>query len=90
VSTHELKTWPDPFRAILDGRKRHEIRVDDRGYEEGDVLHLLEWERDKPDGQRYTGRALTVRVTYKTEGGHWGLPNGVCVMSIDVMHQETP
>jgi len=32
---HELKTWPEPFAGILAGRKRYEIRKNDRGYAVG-------------------------------------------------------
>ena len=32
VKTHYLKTWPEPFAAILDGRKMFEVRVNDRGF----------------------------------------------------------
>jgi hypothetical protein len=42
---HTLKTWPGPFAAVLDGTKTHEIRVVDRPYAVGDVLHLQEWQR---------------------------------------------
>ena len=37
---HGLKTWPEPFAAILDGAKRHEVRKNDRDFKPGDVLHL--------------------------------------------------
>lgn len=44
-ATHKLKTWPEPFRAILDGRKRHEFRRDsDRIFMEGDTLVLQEFD----------------------------------------------
>ena len=93
---HELKTWPHPFQAVLDGIKRHEIRVNDRNFACGDVLHLREWNyRDSEfaptatgatlipvDSQHYTGRELWVDVTYFTPGGEWGIPDGMCVMSI--------
>lgn len=32
MSTHELKTWPPYFAAILDGLKTWEYRRDDRPY----------------------------------------------------------
>jgi len=30
---HDLKTWPDPFQAVWDGKKLFELRLrDDPGY----------------------------------------------------------
>lgn len=78
--THDLKTWPKAFQAVFDGRKRYEIRKDDRGFAVGDLLYLREWE---PHTESYTGREMMVRVTYMTKGGEWGLPEGMCVMSIE-------
>lgn len=86
---HELKTWPEPFTAIVEGRKSFEIRQDDRGFAVGDILCLKEWDPAPRPGENgklvrahFTGREVRVRVTYMIPGGAWGLPRGVCVMSI--------
>lgn len=91
---HDLKCWPEPFKALLSGAKRHEIRVNDRPYAVGDILHLREWvPKDQEaavyeagggwnDTTKYTGRTIDVEVTYMTKGGEWGLPDSLCVMSI--------
>ena len=81
--THTLKCWPEPFTAVMAGLKRYEIRVDDRGYMVGDVLHLREWDPSGTiGGGVLTGRELKATVTYITPGGRWGLPPTMCVMSI--------
>lgn len=80
MKRHELKTWPGPFEAIILGLKTHEIRKNDRGFEEADLLYLREWDSET---KAYSGRAIEVRVTYISRGPHWGLPEGLVVMSID-------
>jgi hypothetical protein len=60
---HTLKTWPTYYAAICDGRKRFELRRDDRDFQVGDCLVLQEWE---PDRQVYTGEMRSMRVTYRT------------------------
>lgn len=60
--THELKTWPDFYEAILDGRKNFEVRRDDRGFQAGDLVYLREY--DPASGGRYTGRSLQARIGY--------------------------
>lgn len=76
---HELKTWPGPFEGVISGDKRHEIRKADRDFSAGDTLRLREWD---PNTKAYTGRSIDVAVTYLSPGGSWGLPVGLCVMSI--------
>ena len=75
---HELKTWCGPFQAVLDGRKAFEVRFNDRGFKEGDLLFLREWDHERKE---YTGNATTKRVTYIIEG-EFGIPEGICVMSL--------
>jgi hypothetical protein len=65
MSEHDLKCWPAYFSAVLDGRKTFELRKNDRGYREGDVLLLREYDPD----HLYTGRELRRVVTYVLFGG---------------------
>lgn len=41
--THEVKTWPVPFEAVMSGKKTHEVRKFDRDYMVGDFLVLKEF-----------------------------------------------
>jgi hypothetical protein len=68
---HELKCWPQYFEALY--VKTFELRLDDRGYQKGDVLHLREWD---PQAQAYTGRECLKEVTYLLEQGAPGLALG--------------
>lgn len=68
---HELKIWPLFFNAIWTGVKPWEVRKNDRGFREGDLLHLREWDPQREPrldyehlGERYTGRSLYVEVVY--------------------------
>ena len=91
---HDLKTWPEPYTAILDGRKHFEIRQDDRGYAVGDILLLKEFDPSKvgfmsPSYVGFTGREIRAVVTYMVPGGAWGLPSNLCVMNIRVLEPQS-
>lgn len=58
---HELKIVPPYSEAVFNGLKPFEVRKNDRNYQFGDILVLKEWNRFK---DKYTGRELTVKVTY--------------------------
>jgi len=79
---HELKCWPEFFRALLSGAKTFELRRDDRGFRVWDVLWLREWRRlrivNGHDEGEYTGREMRRVVTYVLSGS--GLATGfVCL-----------
>ena len=77
---HELKTWPEYFEAVWDGRKAFEIRKNDRNFQVGDWLILREWGPITD----YSGREIYAEVTYVLPGGKFGIEPGLCVLSIIV------
>lgn len=82
MKNHRLKTWPDPFQALWDGRKTFEWRQEDgRDFQVGDTLELSEW---IPENKTYTGRFIRAEVTYVLHGGRFGVPEGFKVMSVKV------
>jgi len=61
--------------------KTFEFRKNDRGFKEGDILYLEEW---SPETQNYTGNVLRAEVTYMITGGQFGIPEGYCIMGIEI------
>lgn len=78
---HDLKTWPEPFRAVGRKQKTAEFRLNDRYFKKGDLLNLREW---NPDTKLYTGYSLLVEVKHILQSG-FGIPDGYCVMSINLI-----
>jgi hypothetical protein len=83
---HDLKSDPDVFAAVMDGRKTNEIRANDRDFQVGDGLVLRET-RHAGQAMRegmpleYTGRVCRRVVTHVQTG--YGLPDGLAVLSLD-------
>jgi hypothetical protein len=83
VKTHELKTWPSFFVAVLDGTKTFECRKNDRDFSTGDLLILREFRPDSsPEGGAYTGRYTERYVGFVVLGGTFGVEHGHCVMAL--------
>ena len=61
MKVHQLKTWPIFFEAVLNGTKTFEIRLNDRNFQVGDKLDLMEYD---PDAEGYTGRHCHRFVSY--------------------------
>lgn len=86
---HELKTWPEFFEKTLSGKKKFEIRKNDRNFKVGDTLILKEYKTDivhgYPTKGKYTGRSLRLTVDYILEGYNWGLRIDFIIMSVTTM-----
>lgn len=77
--THALKTWPEYYKAINDGRKTFEIRKFDRDFKVGDKLLLQEYD---PKTTKYTGSEAERDITYLMNGGAFGIEVGYVVLGI--------
>jgi hypothetical protein len=89
MKTHELKCWTGFFEDMLSGKKNFEVRLNDRDFKVGDVLHQREFiASTKIAGSNdvraasYTGRELRQRVDYVMRGPMLGLKEGWVVMSV--------
>jgi len=86
VRTHQLKTWPSAFAAIKSGKKTFEFRIDDRGFQVGDILQLQEYD---PLPNEYTGSEVLVEVTYIARDLYrFDVREGYVCMSIVPLKQE--
>lgn len=75
---HEVKLAAMYYEDVKSGKKTFELRKNDRGYKEGDKLHMLEFK----DG-RHTGRTITADIVYMLEE-YTGLTEGYCILGIKV------
>ena len=55
------KIWPEYFEAVVSGRKKFELRLNDFEINEGDTLLLEEY---NPIKKEYTGRSAEKKVGY--------------------------
>ena len=58
MSIIQKKILPEYFDAILKGKKKYELRLNDYEISEGDTLILKEWDN------LYTGRNIEKKVSY--------------------------
>lgn len=72
-----IKILPEYFEEVIAGRKRAELRLNDRNYKKGDIYDLREW---NPTRGRYTGRKVNIEITHVLEGFE-GLTKGWCMFS---------
>ena len=79
---HEIKIATTYYDDVVSGRKRFELRKNDRGYKVGDTLKMLEFK----DG-KFTGRTIDADIIYMLED-YTGLQEGYCILSIAIVPEK--
>lgn len=87
MKKHFLKCYPGYFNAIVSGNKTFEVRLNDRDFEVGDILILMEYMENSIDPiASYSGRAVARKVSYML--GHNEMPlaisPGYCVLGLSI------
>lgn len=80
MKTHNIKILKEYADAIASGEKTFEIRLNDRNYDEGDII---KFEVRDTKGVIYGAHPITrnkYQITYVLSG--WGLEKGYVVFSI--------
>lgn len=89
---HELKTEHPYFEAVWRGDKTFEVRRDDRDFQTGDTLCLVEIPQPPP----ITGaavhwlpepRRINATISYILHGPKFGIEAGFCVLGIQIKHE---
>ena len=78
---HELKTLDVYFDAVANGTKKFEVRLNDRGFQKGDLLILRHM--DATGFVSSVEPPLFCNVLYVLQGGQFGIDPRYCVMSIE-------
>lgn len=81
---HILKIHPAPLADLLSGAKTAEVRRNDRDFQVGDTVRLMEV---NPETLNWTGRPDLVRTISHIQTGY-GLPDGMCVLSYAQAEQQ--
>lgn len=82
--THTLKTLPEYFIEVWNGKKKFEVRKNDRDFQVGDILKLIEYD---PQTENSTG-FIHQKVSYILHGPAFGIQEGYCVMSLTELDEN--
>jgi hypothetical protein len=82
---HRVRCLAPYFDAVEHGEKNFEVRLNDRGYQRGDILVLI---REDPEYPSASGRELYRRITWILQGGQFGIEPQYCVMALEDCAEE--
>ena len=77
MACHDLKILPQFYEAVISGRKKFELRKNDRDFKVGDTIKLREWSNG-----RYSGRETTYRIGYMLQD-YEGLDGNYVILGIE-------
>jgi hypothetical protein len=77
MTVHQLKCFSKYWDQIESGHKTFEVRFDDRNYKVGDILIIR-----RGTNRGTNTRVLRRRITYKLDGGKFGIMEGYCVLGL--------
>ena len=78
MKVHELKTVQPFFDQVASGKKKFELRNNDRDFKVADILILKLYDKGK---DLFLGQDIAVRITYVLDQ-FVGLQQGYCILSI--------
>lgn len=82
---HHLKTVNPHFSEVWASLKTFEIRGEgDRDFNKGDTLVLMEF---LPENNCFSGRKIEAKVTHILRGKEWGIMDGYCILSINLIQR---
>lgn len=84
MKIHKLKTLQPYYNEVLKGNKTFELRKDDRDFQVGDRLDLFEGDEQVDNiNLRENKNHIHRFITYKLEGGLYGLEKGYCILGLN-------
>lgn len=88
MKIHTLKfRGKDLCDAVYEGRKTHEIRVNDRDYHEGDLIEPIAVDENIKPIQHPINH-VTYKIGYVSHGGGHGIDKEYCVFSIKAVEDR--
>lgn len=85
MNTHNLKIWPAFFSLHIERQMEFQLRSDDRPYQVGDTLRLMEYD---PGSKSFSGNVAISRVTSVIRGIP-GLKDGYVALGTFFIQMET-
>lgn len=83
MQTHELKLIQPFFEDVFRNRKKFEVRKNDRNFQVGDRLKLIEFPSENP-------RYVLKDIEYILEGGQYGIEKDYVVLGLKEIPNSNP
>lgn len=90
MKIHKLKTIAPYFQQTKSKQKTFELRKNDRDYQVGHILLLMEWNEEgqqsnNPIRGNYTGNGFFVKISHILQGGIYGLDKNFVILSLEFL-----